>query len=682
VRAWSVEALGGRAWTANEFTLPDRPGPILGRPTNARNSHVRYSQNVKPSPTNPQRDPSPGVVSGTLESLAAAILCIAIIAGPLALGGTLGWACFGLEAAMVAAAILWAVARPRPVMSLLIPLVIAGLVLLQIVPLPDWLLSAIAPVSAGRWKVVHEGMPEAWGRVSITPAASAAAARRLLLGVATILVVADLSREPRRRRWFFTALATAGGLVWLLAAVVPVDPDNRSVYGVFSLRGPIEFWKMPLRQPMQTAGVAHLDWVTVGNQRYQADGALPGTGVGPYIYANHFANALCLTMPAVCAIWLVYARKLLPRPAAFIGILTIMGAAVWGSVAWADSRAGTAALLFGSVVYLSLIVESRWRRWLLGGVAAAGLVALLGFMAVFQGPLAGLAAWAPADWRPFIARAMQDGRMVAARTAGRMFLASPLLGTGLGSYGDLYGRLVGGDIVMYFAHNDHAQLWAEAGIVGILVTTAAAAVLLYRFVRFCRERRPGSRAIDAAAWAALAAGAAHSVFDWNMHAPANAFLACMLVGLALSSVVPQAATAPAREWAWGSRLTTAGFAVAALCATLLLARDARLDSPLAELRRAISVARLAKSPADHAATVERLTAAIAIGEDARDWAPRDWPLPMLLGQARLHLEHAAKQAEAAGQIDLPAGRTTTEWFREAMLASPGYRGLPEPVVAK
>jgi hypothetical protein len=644
---------------------------------------VRYSHAVKPSALHQSpSDQTPGIFPGALESLAAAILCVAIVAGPLALGGTLAWACFGLEAAMATAAILWAIARPRPVMSLIIPLAIAALVLAQLVPLPDRLLTAIAPVSAGRWKVVHEGMPEAWGRISITPAASAAAARRLLLGVATILVVADVAGDPKRRRWLFTALATAGGLVWLLAAVVPVDPDNRTVYGVFSLRGPIEFWKTPERPPMQTAGVGYLDWVTVGNERYLSDGAINGTGVGPYIYANHFANALCLTMPAVCAIWLVYTRKLLPGPAAFVGVLVIMAAALWGNYEWAGSRAGTAALLFGCAVYLSLIVETRWLRWLLAAVAIAGVVAVIGFMAVFQGPLAGLADLAPAAWQLVFTTAMQDGRMIAARIAGRMFLASPVLGTGLGSYGDLFPSFVGGESIMYFAHNDHAQLWAEAGLVGIIVSGLAGGLLLYRFVRFCRERRAASRAIDAAAWAALAAGVAHSVFDWNMHAPANAFLACVLVGLALSSVVRTTGGPPNGLGLWASRLATIGLLAAVVWATALLARDAAVEKPLEQLRRATTAARLAKSPEDHAAAVEVLTPAIARGAAARQWSARDWPLLVLLGQAQLHRDHAAKMAAGAVSPEPVDTRPDAEWFRQAKLASPAYRGLPEPVPAK
>jgi O-antigen ligase len=620
---------------------------------------------------------SAGSASATLDSLAAVILCTAIVVGPLALGGTPAWACLGLEAAMATSAVLWAVARPRPVALLVIPLAIAALVLAQLVPLPDSVLTTIAPVSAGAWKVVHQGMPDAWGRISITPAASAAAARRLLLGITTILVVADVAHEPRRRRWLFTALAAVGGLVWLLAAVLPDDPKKPAVYGIYSLRGPIISWKTHERPPMQTTGVGEFDWVTVGEQRYRADGAIPGTAVGPYIYANHFANALCLTMPALCAIWLVYTRRRLPRPIALLGVVVVMGAALWGGFAWAASRAGTASLLFGCVVYLGLIVEARWLQWLLGGAATAGVLAIMGYMAVFQGPLARLVALGPAAWQPAVTAALQDGRMVAARIAGRMFLASPVLGTGLGSYGDLFPRFTGREWIFYFAHNDHAQLWAEAGLVGVVAWGLAAAVLVRRFARFWRERRPVARSVDAAAWAALAAGAAHSVFDWNMHAPANALLACVVVGLAISSVVPRAGLRPG--WTRGSGLITAGFVIAVVWATALLARDALLDRRLEDLRRTLTAARLATSPAEHARAVERLTAAIAKGEAARGWAGRDWQLPVHLGQARLHLEHAAAVGAVAGAVHPSGGRPAGDWFREGMLASPACRGLPEPV---
>ena len=623
---------------------------------------------------------------GDLESLAAAILCVAVVVGPLALGGTPAWARFGLEAAMATSAILWAIARPRPLRSLALPLALAALVLAQLVPLPDRLLTAIAPVSAGAWKVAHEGLPEAWGRISITPAASAAAARRVLLAVATILVVANVSRDPRRRRWLYTALAAAGVLVWAAAFAFPVNPQDRAVYGVYSLRGPIEFWKTPERPPRQTAGFGYLDWVTVGDERYQTDGSSPGDGFGPYIYSNHFANALALTLPAICGIGLVFARRYVPRWAALAAAGLVIAAAA-ATTGFAGSRAGTASLLLGGVVFLSLVVETRWLAWTLGGLALVTLAGLLAFVAVFHGPFAPPAALVPDAWEPLITRIFNDARIDAARIAERMFLASPVLGTGLGSYGDLFPRFTGRDELMYFAHNDFVQLLAEGGLAGLLVMLGAGTILISRFLRFCRERRPSSRAVDAAAWAAIAAGSAHSIFDWNMHAPANALLACVIIGLALSSVVPRQPDGTGRPWAWPGRLFTAAFIASVLAAVGLLARDAALERPVRQLQEAISAARLANSPAAHAAAADRLASAIAEGESALSFARGHWRLPMLLGQAAIHRAHAAgergsKEQSTAGPANAAAREAAERWFQAAGLASPASRGLPEKVPAK
>jgi O-antigen ligase len=644
-----------------------------------RSAALQYPVPVTASPHTPPRSQA-----AALESLAAAILCVAIVAGPLALGGTPAWVRFGLEAAMATAAILWAVARPRPVTSLIIPLAIAALVLAQLVPLPDRLLTAIAPVSAGAWKVAHEGLPEAWGRISITPAASAAAARRVLLAVATILVVAHVSRDPRRRRWLYTALAAAGVLVWAAAFAFPVNPKDRAVYGVYSLRGPIEFWKTPERPPRQTGGFGSQDWVTIGDERYQADSWFPGDGFGPYIYSNHFANAVALTLPAICGLFVVFAGRWVPRWAGLLGAALVIAAAAATTGIMAGSRAGTGSLVLGGVVFLSLAVKNRWLAWAWGGLAAIAVGALLAFVAVFHGPFEPPAELVPDAWEPLVARLFKDARIDAARIAERMFLASPVLGTGLGSYGDLFPRFVTRDHLMYFAHNDFVQLLAEGGLAGVVVIIAAGSGLVARLVRFCRERRPGNRVVDAAAWAALAAGLAHSIFDWNMHAPANALLACVIVGLALSSVVPRRPQDVGRAWAWPGRLLASLFVAAVLAALGLLARDAATERPVRKLQEAITAARLAKSPEARARAVERLVPAIAAGESAMPSARGHWRLPMLLGQATLHLAHAVSEGSSTfHQPDAAAGaaarKAAKNWFQVAGLASPARRGLPEPV---
>jgi hypothetical protein len=617
----------------------------------------------------PVPEPSP-----LAERVAVGLLCLGALVGPLALGSTGARARFALEAVMAIAAILWAVSGRRSTKSLMLPVAISGLVLLQLIPLPEGLLVNVAPVSAGRWKVAREGMSDAWATISVAPAPTAVAIRRLLIALATIAAVADLSRKAMYRRWLYTALAISGVLILAAGLVFRVNPKQRIVMGFFSLRGPIDFWKTPEHPPLQTSGFGYLDWVTVGTQRYQADGAVCGDGFGSYIYSNHFANAVCLTLPAVWVLWLLYTRNRLPTALRYAVLLGSMAAAAWKTGVMAQSRAGTASLVFAAIVYLSLIAQSRWLRWITGGGAAVIAAGLVGFVAVFQGPFSALAGIMPAGLQETIAKIFVDNRIVAAHMAGRMFLASPLLGTGLGTYGDLYPWFARTDHVLYFAHNDYAQLLAETGLLGGGIAARTAWVLGSRFWRFCKERLPANRMIDAGAWAALAGAAAHGVFDWNMHAPANAFLACIVVGLCLSSVAPPKGQPTAQRPAWQGRTATIVFSAACLVALVFLARDAFTDLTLKDLRKATTAARIAAKDPKNPSEAPALTAAIKRGERAARLDPGNWQLAVLLGQANLHL---AAQPDG---IDAKAYQNAAgQWFTTARRNSAATRGLPEPL---
>ncbi|MFM9058295.1 MAG: O-antigen ligase family protein [Planctomycetaceae bacterium] len=611
------------------------------------------------------------------ERVAVGLLCLAAVVGPLLLGSTGPWPRFGLEATMALAATLWAVSGPRDWRLLVVPLAVAGLFLLQLVPLPDGLLVSLAPVSAGRWKAGLEGLEPRWGTVSVTPTATAAGIGRLLLGAATIAAVTSLARTAAYRRWFYTALATSAALVWVSAIACPVNPDNRAVMGFFSLRGPLDFWRSPERGPLQTAGCGYFDWVTVGTQRYQADGAISGDGFGTYIYSNHYANALCLTLPALWAMWMMLsARRKVPTAARFAVLLASMALACWTTGAMAQSRAGTASLAFAAILYLALIAQNRWLRWPTAGLAAAIALGLVGFVATFQGPLSGLLGLLPGSLHAKIAAVLADGRLVAAQVAGRMFLASPLLGTGLGTYGDLYPGILRSDRNMYFAHNEYAQMLAESGLLGVAILLAMAWVLGSRFWRFCRERPAASRQIDAGAWAAVAGVAAHSVFDWGLHAPANALLACLVAGLALSSVAVRKPTEDRGAFGRGIALAFAlAFALACLVALPLLARAAATDTTLDALRRATTAARVALAKPDAPPAEPLLTAAIARGTRASRLDPANWQLAALLGHANLHLAQVSRDAGGRDAAD----RAAAEWFRAARRSSAATRGLPEPL---
>lgn len=576
---------------------------------------------------------------------------------------------------MAIAASLWAISRKSDSRSLLLPMALAGLFFLQLIPLPDTALLRLAPVSIGRWKAAQENLATSWATISVHPAATAAGIRRVLLGLGSIAAVASLSGTPRFRRWFYTALAISGLLVWAAAFAFPVNTANRKVMGFFSLRGPIDFWKSPEYGPLQTSGFCYLDWVVVGDDRYQADGPISGDGFGTYIYSNHFANALCLTLPAAWALWMLYTRSRIPSWARYAGLLSSILLALWTTGGMAHSRAGTAALSLAAVVYLALIAQSRWLRWLMCGVAVSGGLGLLAIIAAVQGPFSGLLSILPAALNERLAPLLGDTRILAARVAGRMFLASPVLGTGLGTYGDVYAVLQSADHTMYFAHNDYAQLLAEAGLLGACILAIAAWAIGWRAWRFCRERPAANRLIDAGAWAALAGAGAHSFFDWGMHAPANALLACMVVGLALSSVAPTGDRKKADSPAWPSVVVKYAFVVACLGMIPLLCRDAFTADTLDAIRRANTAARLQAKKPDAASAQPLLTAAIDRGERAYEIDPANWQLPAMLGQATLHLA----QQPQDGKIRDDRMQAADEWFRKARRVCAVTRGLPEPV---
>jgi O-antigen ligase len=608
--------------------------------------------------------------------VAVGLLCIATVAGPLALGATGPWPQFGLEAAMAVSASLWAVSGGRGFRAIVLPLAIAGLFLLQLVPLPDSVLVSLAPVSAGRWKVAREGLEAGWATVSVDPAATAAAIRRLLLGLAAVAAVASLGRTAAYRRWLYTALAVSAAAIWAAAFVFPVDPENRAVMGVFSLHGPIHFWMTPDRAPLQTSGCGYLEWVFVGDQRYQSDNAIRGDGFGSYIYSNHFANALCLTLPALWAMWMMLsARWRLPNAVRFGVMTTAMAAACWTTGVLANSRAGTASLAFAAIVYLALVARSRWLRWPAAAVAAVVAAGLVGFVATCQGPLPGVFEFLPETLQAKLVSLLVDTRVFAAKVAGRMFLAAPLLGTGLGTYGDLYPALVPGERVMFFAHNEYAQLLGESGLLGVGLLAVAALTLGWRFLRFCRERPATTRQIDAGAWAAVAGVAAHSVFDWGMHAPANAFLACIVTGLALSSVAPRRARTIVKQTGLLARVP--GFALGAACLAVvpLLARDAFTAHTLDVLRRATTAARVAALKPDSPPPAPLLRDAILAGSRASRLDLGDWQLAALLAQANLHLAQVARNPHER-QV---AETAVTDWTQLARRASAVTRGLPEPL---
>jgi hypothetical protein len=625
--------------------------------------------------------PSPPAIAALprTDRLAAAIIGIASIIAPLPLGATAYWSRFALECVMTLAVTLWAFGRRRPTAWLLLPVAAWAIALLQIIPLPDRLLLAIAPVSAGAWKVVLAGTPDAWGTISIDPSATAASARRMLLATATMLCIADIAASPNIRRFLTGSLAVCGTLVLALGIAFPVSFNDRIVLGFIDLKGPILFWKTPLEPPLRSTGVAEQEWLTVGQSRFAVDEGIVGDGFGSFISSNQFANALCLTTPIAIA-WAASlgSRFLGPRIAAACAVAAVAGA-IWVAGGMAHSRAGCTSLLCASLVLAGLSCSAGWLRRIAWGCAAsAGIVLLLATISLY-GPFAFPVAWLPESAQPSVARILADPRVTAAQVAFRMFAASPLLGTGLGTYGDLYQRFTKHAHVLYFAHNDYAQLLAETGLVGAAIASAGLWFLAARFVRFYKLTPTVNRLPDAGAWAALAGLAAHSAFDWNMHVPANALLAAVVGGVAYGSVKPQQVVGIVRSHTYitrhGPTFLLAGGCLAAL---LLLGRDAVSEKAQITLRKAITADRIATLTPGANSAAPILTVAVEQGARIAGFDRGNAHLAVLIGQANSLLAAEPQPTNTANERSAAAAR----WFRLAQRCCAACRGLPEPLPAR
>lgn len=623
----------------------------------------------------------PGGVGG-----AAALLGAAAVLAPVALGGTPSIARAALEAAVTLAVVVWA-ARGNPTRSTLAlaPLAAVAALGLQVVPLPAPLLGLVSPLSADLWRRAGAGETGAWHPISVDPAATAAGLRRLLLGLATVVIVSDLGRRAPARRWLAACIAISGVTILLLGLAVRPGAEDRMILGCVDLSGPIMFWKTPVHEPVETAGCSEPDWVTVGGERYAADGWIVGDRIGPYVVSNHFAGGLELTLPFAVAL-LASARRL-PRAAAMAAAAGLAAAGMYAVSEVARSRAGSAAVALGLAVLVACLAPRGQRRRVATAVAVAVAVALAGFQVLFVTRSDWVVAWLPQVWRPQAWALFHDYRLFLGATALRLFREAPLAGTGLGTFGDTVQRVLEVKVGAFYAHDDWAQWIAETGLLGAVVAGALSWMSLRDPTRRAGAAPSATPAIDAAAWSAVAAIAAHSFYDWNLHVPANAFLAALAAGLALSGATPEgggepdAAAGPGvpapQQPSASSRVVRAApalLAAACLFAMAMLARDAWADGERRRLREALAQARLAAADPLRGSAEPMLRAALARGEAAGRLDPADSRLEVSLGQIGLHLAAGAEDPDTARYDRAAAG----EHLIRARRLSAVCRGLPEP----
>jgi O-antigen ligase len=444
-----------------------------------------------------------------LRWVAALWLAVLVLWAPLPFGSAPAWAVGVLQSGAAAALFVaaWAARSDRRLravgkpFALLLALAVLGLV--QSLPVPRVLATALSPGHAHLSAAAGEVAGSAWTRLSLSPDLSRRTSIWLLALAAAFVAAAMVSERRLRRRALFGAV--------LASALF------QAAFGLrerLALRRTI--WGVEVPQP-------------------------PGRLRGSFINPDHAAFLLLLAL-AVSFAWIWWAV----RSGRWRGnwdswlMLGIVPVATWlallAALLLTGSRSALAAGVVGTLVQASLLARGRRRWWVVGaavlllavGVATTALLAFdLGF-----GRLADTTGY----------ELIRNDRWIAYAATLELWSRFPIFGTGLGSFRDAFPMVQpeGLHEVWRHAHSDWLELLATTGVVGLGLALGAVLLVARRFgVQLTNDRRSEDRAGAIAGIGMLSMAAVHSLLDFSLTMPADAFILAVALGCAAGAPAPR-----------------------------------------------------------------------------------------------------------------------------------------------
>jgi O-antigen ligase len=331
--------------------------------------------------------------------------------------------------------------------------------------------------------------------------------------------------------WYDEFMVLGALIVYLLVACYLTDPRRRT-------------WLLLVLLAIAAVNLVIAARQFSGGDDYMLNGfirstAYRGRGSGLYICPDHLAGFLEVvgSLAVALAIW---SRQ----PVWLKLLLGYGGICCFGGILLTASRGGalSAAAALATLAGLGLLRAGSGSlgAFLRGLAVVVVIVALLagGLMLAVRGSsLLGSRAKNLTD--------TTDVRLLLWPAAIQEFRLSPVIGTGAATY-QYYGRVFRNPQVQsdpIRTHNDYLELLAEygaAGAAGLLFFLGAhlsAGWRAFRRLSLGSRLAPmiGPASSNSAAWnigalAAVASLLVHSVFDFNLHIPANTFLLAFVFG--------------------------------------------------------------------------------------------------------------------------------------------------------
>lgn len=355
--------------------------------------------------------------------------------------------------------------------------------LLQLIPVPFDLWSALPGHGPAAEAAIAAGLPQDWRPISLAPVETWRSLLALCPPAAIFLGVLLCSDAERRRLCLLVCLTAIGSLL----------------IGALQLAGGSD-------SPLYFYSETNL-----------------GSPVGLFANRNHQANLLAVSLP-YAALWLCEARPELRRMApiaiglAAYTVMMVVGLVIVGSRAGV-LLAAPAAVLAAALLYRADRIGG-WRG--LAAMATVGIVAMIAAFSVI-GPVAARFA-AQADQR-------FDTAPVVAAAAWK---ALPL-GTGVGSFPAVYAGVEPVELMAatYFnhAHNDYLEIWLETGAAGILLLLAFIVWWVRQSLGAWLSAASAGRNLARVGSAAIALLLVHSLVDYPVRTLALAAMLALSAGL-------------------------------------------------------------------------------------------------------------------------------------------------------
>lgn len=262
---------------------------------------------------------------------------------------------------------------------------------------------------------------------------------------------------------------------------------------------------------------------------------------GIFANRNHQADLLAIGLMLVVVFLIDNWKQGRESPRSFgkLGALAFVGLIFVLALPLIGSRAGVIVAMIMLMAALMTSGLPAWQSFRRKPMLQLGALATL---IIFVAGLQAARAWMQVDV------AIEGSRHTLLTETLRIAGGNAPLGSGVGTFVPAFQQGASGAVPLnaYInnAHNEYAQWWLEAGIVGVLLTLLSLSVLIGALLALLRQR-PGSstRVVGMAALMGIGVIVLHSTVDYPLRTQAMAAVFAVLSGIAIAAAVKGASAA-------------------------------------------------------------------------------------------------------------------------------------------